>query len=125
MRLLIDNALSPSVAAARRGHGHDVLHLRVLGEQAAPDERVFELAVEQQRVLVSADTDFGAILARRGSGPSLVLLRGEASRWPERQAETLHQVLSRVAADLADGAVVVIDGHRVRIRPLPFDAGQD
>ena len=44
MRFLLDNALSPVVAQKLVGAGHDALHVRDLGMQAATDEEIFEEA---------------------------------------------------------------------------------
>ena len=83
MRFLIDNALSPAVAAALRGAGHDALHVRDIGLADAADLSIFERAAADSRIIVSADTDFGTLLALRQSGaPSVILFRLESSRTP-------------------------------------------
>jgi predicted nuclease of predicted toxin-antitoxin system len=63
MRLLLDNNLSPRLTALLREAGHDTEHVRDHGLQAATDEAVLEFAPHQHRTLVSADTDFGMLLA--------------------------------------------------------------
>jgi predicted nuclease of predicted toxin-antitoxin system len=52
MKLLIDNALSPVVAALLAAAGHDAVHVRSLALRAATDEVIFQTAAEQERVLV-------------------------------------------------------------------------
>ena len=86
----------------------------------APDDIVFDAAVEQQRVIVTADTDFGEILARRQSSiPSVVLFRAPGGR-PSARARLLLDHLPAVAQELEDGAIVVFQETRLRVRPLPL-----
>jgi predicted nuclease of predicted toxin-antitoxin system len=63
VRFLLDNNLSPSLVEGLRHAGHDVTHVRDIGLAAADDSTVLALAREERRVLVSADTDFGTLLA--------------------------------------------------------------
>ncbi len=66
MRFLVDNALSPLVARQLAVAGHDAIHLRDRNLQSSEDPEVLALARLEGRVLVSADTDFAAILAFEG-----------------------------------------------------------
>ena len=123
MRLLIDNALSPHVAALLREAGHDAVHLRDRMRPDVPDTVVFDLAARDGRVLVSADTDFGTLLAvRDAASPSVVLIRRLEGRRPSEQAAVLLANLPALAETLARGAMVVIEEDRVRVRTLPFSS---
>lgn len=124
MRFLIDNALSPIVAERLRRAGHDAVHVRDYSLQAASDIVIFERALVEDRTIVSADTDFGSLLiARQDRKPSVILFRGATPRSPDAQAIMLLANLSRFEASLTDGAIVVLEPHRVRVRPLPILPG--
>lgn len=121
MRFLIDNALSPALAERLADAGHDAVHIRDYDLQAAEDEQVFDRAQAEERVLVSADTDFGTLLAtRRVGSPSVVLFRHGTQRRPQLQAESLLSNLDAIKGDLTAGSVVVIEPSRIRVRSLPL-----
>ena len=65
MRFLVDNALSPDLARILRENGYEAAHVRDYALQAATDRTIFEFAAEKGFTLISADTDFGALLAAR------------------------------------------------------------
>jgi predicted nuclease of predicted toxin-antitoxin system len=120
MKFLVDECLSPATASAQSESDHDAIHVTDLGLAGRPDEEVMTAALADGRVIVSADTDFGELLARSDAAlPSVVLFRG-AEVAPLALAGLMLANLDQVEADLERGAIVVILDDRIRIRRLPI-----
>lgn len=121
MRLLLDNNLPPRLTQLLTSNGLDAVHVRDMGLARASDADVIRAAHAAARVVVSADTDFGTLLARSGGrSPSVVLIRTTHSRRAEQLAQLLTSNLPSVADELATGAVVVLTDARLRVRRLPL-----
>ena len=121
MRFLVDASMSPVVVEVLREAGHDAVHVGEVLRLNAPDVDILEHAARDERVIVAADTDFGDLLAsRQAAEPSVVLFHRQTGRRPREQVALLLANLSSVELDLRDGAVVVVEERRVRVRPLPI-----
>jgi predicted nuclease of predicted toxin-antitoxin system len=87
--------------------------------QRAPDPAILTLADSEDRVLLSADADFAAILTiGTKHKPSLILFRGEFEPAAQQQARLLLGCLPGLSAHLEKGAIVVVTSTKVRIREL-------
>lgn len=121
MRFLVDQNLSPTFASLLSTTGHDVVHTGDIDLATADDQSIVTTATEQARVIVSADTDFGTLLAQSGArSPSVLLLRLRRPRRARQLAELLFANLDAVAEDLEAGAIVIVEDERVRVRRLPI-----
>ena len=111
---------SPSIALGLGEEGYDAIHVRDVGMATAPDTEIFKLAAKQDRILISADTDFGALLAFRESPkPSFILFR-QSDKNPTSQLNFLLAKLPGLEKDLSTGCIVVFEDQRIRIRSLPI-----
>jgi predicted nuclease of predicted toxin-antitoxin system len=119
VRFLIDNALSPAVAIELGRAGHDAVHVRELSLQTASDEQIFDRARAEEQVVVSADTDFGTLLAtRKETSPSVILFRHRSQHRPADQGALLKNNLPQLSQALDSGSIVVTEPDRGRIRAL-------
>jgi len=121
MRFLLDENLSPKLADLLRAANHDVVHVRDIGLASASDQVVIEAARADYRVLISADTDFGTLLARsHADRPSFLLIRRASGRRAAQQAALIVDNLPTVTVELNAGAIVVLSDSALRIRRLPI-----
>jgi predicted nuclease of predicted toxin-antitoxin system len=121
VRFLIDNALPPLLAELLVSAGHDAVHVRTYNLQAAADDVILARALAENRIVVSADTDFGAILANlQASYPSFVLFRDPNLLVASDYAAMLVPALTVLEPELVSGCVAVFRNGRLRVRRLPL-----
>jgi len=121
IKFLIDNALSPMIAERLRELGYDATHVRDRGMHAASDAEIFAWALREDRVIVSADTDFGTLLTLRNERkPSVILFRRDWHE-PRRQLAAIIANLPQLESLLLSGAIVIFDRQRIRTRQLPMN----
>jgi predicted nuclease of predicted toxin-antitoxin system len=107
------------VVRALRAAGHDVF---AVAEQAAgtPDREVIQLALDDGRVLLTEDKDFGQLVFAAFAGSRGVIL----IRFPSDARTLLASVVVRVADTYAtqlSSAFVTLSPGRVRISGLPSE----
>ena len=116
MRFLADENIPRAVVDGLRSEGHDAAWIR-RDSLERDDTQVLDRATAEDRILITADTDFGEIVFRlRRPAPSgVILLR--LSGLPAVQAETLSEALAN--RDDWHGRFSVVTDDRIRVRPLP------
>lgn len=121
MKLLLDANLSPEVGRRLKEAGHDAIHVADIGLLTAPDPVILQAAAKEERVLLTADSDFGALLALGSlASPSVLLLRSADHLRPAEQAELIAINLPSISAELARGAIASLTRDRLRVRELPI-----
>jgi predicted nuclease of predicted toxin-antitoxin system len=120
MRFLADMGVSQRVVEWLRAGGHHAVHLREEGLQRLPNGEIFQKAGREQRVVMTFDLDFGEILAASGGQiVSVIWFRLRNTR-ADNVIRRLDDVLAQSSADLLQGAIVVVEDSRHRVRRLPI-----
>jgi len=122
MNFLVDQPVSPLLAAWLRENGHDAVHVRERGLSASADSSLVELAIAEQRVLITADLDYPRLIAlSRQDRPALTLFL--AGNITDIQMLGLLQRVSReVEPGLLVQSVSVVHEHSIRVAALPLMA---
>src|SRR5690349_18245192 len=120
MRFLADMGVSQRVGEWLRANGHDAVHLRDEGLQRLPNGEIFQKASREQRIVLTFDLDFGEILAgSAGQIVSVVPFRVRNTR-ADFVTRRLKDVLNESSEELLQGAIVVAEDGRHRVRKLPI-----
>ncbi|HWQ70026.1 MAG TPA: DUF5615 family PIN-like protein [Patescibacteria group bacterium] len=120
MRFLADMGISMSTVRALRQQGHEVVHLREEGLGRLPDAAILAKARQEQRIVLTFDLDFGDLLALGGHEfPSVIIFRLH-NEIPSFITITLLNVLAQRAQVLLEGAIMIVEDTRYRIRRLPI-----
>lgn len=119
MRFLADMGISPATVTFLRSLGHDAIHLADERLFRLPDTEVLQKATTEQRTILTADLDFGAIVALSGRRlPSVVTFRLADMR-PANVNRHVAALVEAHARDIEAGALVTVTEHRARLRQLP------
>lgn len=119
-RLLLDQGLPRSTTALLVKTGWDVTHVSDIGMSRADDIDILQRARSEQRVCVTLDADFHAILATSGEpGPSVIRVRKEGLD-AGALATLLQSVWPGIEKALTAGAMVTVADRSIRVRRLPI-----
>ena len=120
MKFLADMGVSQQVVAYLRGAGHSVIHLRDEKLERLSDELIVSKAIRESRIILTFDLDFGEILAlASGAVIGVILFRLNNTR-SSFIVKRLESMLRDVETPLEEGAIVVVEDARYRIRRLPI-----
>ena len=119
MRFLADESCDFAIVRALRGGGHDVLAVAEISPRAE-DPDVVDLAVDESRLLLTEDKDFGRIVfADRRTAGGVILLRFPAHARNEAPGAVASLVKSQ--GTKLNGSFTVVQPGRVRIRARPVE----
>lgn len=120
MKFLGDMGISQSTVAFLRDKGFDAVHLREQNLQRLPDSEIIQKGHAEGRIILTCDLEFGSLMAASGNiQPSVILFRLE-DETPENVNRKLLDVFESSQDALAQGAIIVVEEARHRIRLLPI-----
>jgi len=120
LAIVIDMNLSPEWVDVLAHEGWMVVHWSQVGPPDADDAVIMAWAVSHRHCVITCDLDFTTILAlTHATGPSVIQLRAQANL-PDQIAPLIVNAIRRFEADLQQGALLVVDVVRSRIRVLPL-----
>ncbi|MCD4652911.1 DUF5615 family PIN-like protein [bacterium] len=121
MRFLADMGVAGRVVHWLLENGHDAVHLRDEGLQRLPNGQIFQKAVEEDRIILTFDLDFGEITAlSKGTRCSSIVFRLRNTR-TDNVIKQLRKVLDTSSAQLERGSIIVVEDFRHRIRSLMWN----
>ncbi len=120
IKILLDQGLPRTAAALLREAGWDVQHVSERGMSQAADSTIIDLARMEQRMVVTLDADFHALLAVSGAnGPSVLRIRDEGLK-ARQLAVLVQRVLTLASTEMESGAMITVTNNKVRIKRLPI-----
>ena len=118
LRLLANMNISPETVNALSEKGIDIVRVSQILPVTSSDREILDLARQENRVVVTQDLDFSALLALGGfNRPSLITLRMTVSD-PEAVTRKLLDLLPELKDSLAKGCAVSVDDFSFRVRWL-------
>ncbi len=93
--------------------GHDVLSVLDVNQRAT-DEEIMALAMEERRILITEDKDFGELVfVRRLPHPCVVRL---VDMPVTEKVRAMRELIESHTNAMREGALIVVTRNRVRIR---------
>lgn len=119
-KILLDQGLPRSAAKILKDKDWDVIHTGDIGLSRATDRKILDIARKEERVIITLDSDFHAILAvENAESPSVIRIRREGLKGPQL-ADLIIRIWPDIHKILRKGAMVTITGNAIRVRKIPL-----
>jgi predicted nuclease of predicted toxin-antitoxin system len=114
VRYLLDGcASSTSLTAFLSELGHDVASVVSINPKAI-DSEILEIALREDRILVTEDKDFGELVFVRGLPHGTIVRFREMT--VDEQVAAMQELLENHVAALRSSAIITVRRGRIRIR---------
>lgn len=108
MRFLVDECTGPSVAEWLREQGHDVFSA-FHEARGIDDDRVLEIAIDEERILITNDKGFGERIFRQRQRHHGVILLRLGNERAANKVVAVRRLLDQYSEQIADRFVVVTE----------------
>jgi predicted nuclease of predicted toxin-antitoxin system len=120
LSIVVDMNLSVEWVPLLEQAGWPTRHWSQVGDPRADDTVIMDLARTNGRAVFTHDLDFTTILAlTHATGPSVIQVRGQ-NVLPEHLGPAVVAAIRQYESDLENGALIVVDVARSRVRILPL-----
>ena len=114
LKFLVDAGVGRKVEQWLSTSGHDVKTVRAI-DPKMPDQTILQIAVEESRIVVTMDKDFGQLVYRAEQAHAGVLLLRLEEATSEEKVHVVAQIIQD-HADKLEGRFSVYQSGRLRIR---------
>jgi predicted nuclease of predicted toxin-antitoxin system len=121
MKFLADMGISPLTVKRLKEERYDAIHLSEQGLMRMSDREIMAKAKEESRIVLTFDIDFTDLLAAsKDNLPNVIIFRLKTTL-PSFVSSRLLTVLYECAENLNNGAIIIVEDYRYRIRNLPLN----
>lgn len=115
LKFLVDECTGVKVSEALSDDGYPADYV---GEfmKGAKDKRILQKALEENRILITNDKDFGEIIYREGKPHAGVLLLRLEKDFPTNRISTIKNIIEEFDEETLKGNFIVASEKGVRIR---------
>ncbi|MFB6100577.1 MAG: DUF5615 family PIN-like protein [Candidatus Nanohalobium sp.] len=116
MKFIVDESTGKSIADFLEEGGYDTVFVGA-EMKSASDSEIMERALEEKRIIVTNDKDFGELTIREGRDAEGILLLRLQLETPENKKKVLENILEN-HGDKIEGNLVIAREDQIKTRKL-------
>ncbi|MFM9872293.1 MAG: DUF5615 family PIN-like protein [Fimbriimonadaceae bacterium] len=125
MKLLLDQGIPRSTSQLLQSTGVDAVHTSEIGYSTKSDSEILLHALSKDRIIITLDADFHAILAHtRADKPSVIRIRIDALK-AEEMSKLIRNITEIHQEAISNGAAISVSRSRTAIHHLPLSTRLD
>nr|WP_262918357.1 DUF5615 family PIN-like protein [Mucilaginibacter straminoryzae] len=117
---MLDMGISTKTITWLRHKGYDAIHLSDVGLHTLTDIEILRKAVEEDRIIITADMDFSQLLSVHTNYAASVIQFRVTNFKAENIIDKLQLIFQKLSSDFSVPQIVTVEDNRIRVRKLPF-----